>query len=141
MAGIQVQIKWQGANTAGGILNSFSDKGKSAIDQGTKTVALMFRDYLASYAQGGHPEHPNVITGRLSGSMRIAPEGWAKYKVGSDAEYAPYVEFGHMSRSWGSDKWHYVPAYPFFRPAVTSVFDSGEGQRVFEAAIKQALGK
>lgn len=140
MSGIKVSINWSGASSAATALSLLGAKAETAVDKGVHTTALLFRDKLVSYAQAGHPGHPNVITGRLSGSMRIAPRGNAHYDVGSDAEYAPYVEFGHMSRSWGSDKWHHVPAYPFFRPAVTSTFDSGEAQTVFLSAVKQALG-
>lgn len=139
MSGIKVSINWSGANQAAAALSSLGARAEAAVDKGVHTTALMFRDKLVFYAQAGHPGHPNVITGRLSGSMRIAGSG-GHYQVGSDAEYAPYVEFGHMSRSWGSDKWHHVPAYPFFRPAVTSAFDSGEAQSVFLSAVKQALG-
>jgi hypothetical protein len=114
-----------------------------AVTLGVQRVALYFRDNCVLMAQAGHPSHPNVITGRLSGSMRIAPirDGInAARQVGSDAKYAPFVELGHMSRSWGSDKWHAVPAYPWFQPAIVQTFDSGDAQTIFLNTIKEVLG-
>jgi HK97 gp10 family phage protein len=54
---------------------------------------------------------PNVITGRLRGSItwRLGADAEGLYAdIGTNVEYAPYVEFG-TSRA---------PAYPFLGPAL-----------------------
>lgn len=147
MSGIKVSINWKGGAESSAYLAAMGEKAKTAIDQGVHTVALLFRDNLVKMAQAGHPEHPNVVTGRLAGSMRISGNN-ARYQVGSDAEYAPYVEFGHTQQSG-----RFVPAlgkrlvadsvkaYPFFRPAITETFDTGDAQTVYDTVVRRNLGK
>src|SRR5260221_933247 len=113
----QISIKMDISNAVS-VLDVIKGNVPQMVEAGIKGVAMYARDKMTTYAQAGHPEHPNVITGRLSGSMRFEshPAGYkTTAEVGSDVDYAPYVEFGHMSRSWGSDSWHPVPAYPWFR--------------------------
>src|SRR5436309_1677379 len=64
---------------------------------GITRVALALRDQIVKYSGEGHPEHPEVQTGRLKASIRYVIEEGTDVKayVGSDAEYAPHVEFGH----------------------------------------------
>lgn len=59
---------------------------------------------------------PNIITGNLLRSIRYAVAASDTVKaayIGTDVEYAPYVELG-TSRSW---------AYPYLRPAATEHTD------------------
>lgn len=143
MSKIQVSLKID-AGAGLNILEQLSQKLPEAHTLGIQRVALYFRDNCVLMAQAGHPEHPNVITGRLSGSMRykmLSSGIHASVEVGSDAEYAPYVEMGHMSRSWGSDSWHAVPAYPWFQPAISQTFDSGDAQQIFNNTVGEVLGK
>lgn len=56
---------------------------------------------------------PNVITGRLRGSItwRLGADGLGLYAdVGSAVVYAPYVELGTSN----------APAYPYLRPALAA---------------------
>lgn len=138
---MQINLKVIGADK---VLSNFTDKInklRQAQRDGVKTVAIRLRDEATVLSKGGHPEHPNVQSGRLSNSFRyqMVESGKAIAYVGSDVDYAISVEFGHMSRSWGSDMWHWVPAYPFFMPAIVNVFDSGEAQAIFEKVFQNAL--
>src|SRR5690242_17021262 len=65
--------------------------------QALERVALLLRDTVVQYAGEGHPEHPEVQTGRLRSSIRYLVEDGTPVKayVGSDAVYASFVEFGH----------------------------------------------
>lgn len=144
-ASISVQVNLLGLDSALTTLQMLQTKSGTTMEQAINTVALYFRDNLVLFAQAGHPDHPNVITGRLSGSMRVAMHkqgitSWAE--VGSDAGYAAYVEFGHMSPNWGDPKkgWHKVPAYPFFQPAIMQTFDSGDAQSIFDQVVANNLG-
>lgn len=137
MASVSVHIDISNANL---FLGGLGGNAANAISNGIEKVAMYLRDKMTTYSQGGHPDHPNVITGRLSGSMRYQMTGTATAEVGSDVNYAPYVEFGHMSPNWGNAAkgWHFVPAYPWFRPAITDV-QGGEGQAVFNGAVAESL--
>jgi len=121
-------------------LKALLSKSPGAISAGVEALAMQGRDLMVEYAQAGHPSHPNVVTGRLAGSMQYMKLPSANYAlVGSNADYAPYVEYGHMSPSWGYGAWHFVPAYPWFRPAINDL-QSDIGDQVFKEAVMEALG-
>lgn len=117
----------------------------AATTTALKAVAIRLRDGMVSYSEQGHPDHPEVQTGRLKGSFRFQLTSPTQAVVGSDADYAPYVEFGHAQ-----EPGRFVPAlgkrlvassvkpYPFARPAIDDVM-SGEGMTVFAQAFKNAL--
>ena len=141
MADIKLQL-----NGLNNVLNSLFRKGedvKRAQSEAVKTVAIRLRDEATELSKGGHPDYPNVQSGRLSNSFRYEMEEGEKAiaHVGSEMDYAIYVEFGHMSLTFGHEPWHYVPAYPFFRPAIVNVFDSGDAEAIFEQTFKDALNK
>lgn len=135
MGGFTFSLNLNSLNTAISNLDKSAAQIQSANNAGLETVAQYLRDTLVKYSQAGHPDHPNVQSGNLSGHMTYVM-GNGQAIVGSQTPYAPYVEFGHMSRSWGSNRWHFVPAYPFFRPAIQEVFYSGLATSLFKAAVK-----
>lgn len=119
-------------------------EAQSAKFRAVTNVCLYVRDLIVDkYVGAGHPEHPNVITGRLKNSIRIRvlPEAGNVVRgfVGSDAEYAPHVEYGHMQlKAWGHTlkKPNPVRAYPFMRPAMLEA-QSGGAQRIFENTMRE----
>lgn len=124
---------------AQGFLSGLKDSADQVVTLSVGVAANYLRDLMVEYAQSGHPEHPNVVSGQLSGQMAAEPLGSRGYEVGSKLDYAPHVEFGHMSKSWGHEVWHWVPPYPWFFPAVNE-FMSGEGESKFVEAATSALG-
>lgn len=69
-----------------------------------------------------------VDTGRLRASItRSTENGGLTGKIGTNVEYAPYIEFG-TSRS---------AAQPFLRPAIDDNKDAFD--RIFRANMKRAL--
>lgn len=63
------------------------------------------------YAGAGHPDHPNVQTGRLRSSIAWSyheDERGLVVRIGSNVEYAPFVEKG-------TDR---AKAYPYLAPAL-----------------------
>lgn len=127
------------------VLSGLSGNLGAAVETGIERVALLFRDNCVLMAQAGHPEHPNVVTGRLSGSMQyqmLSTGVDASAEVGSNVDYAPYVELGHMSPNWGDPNkgWHAVPAYPWFQPAIDETFSSGDAETLFGETVKGVLG-
>ena len=139
-------------NGLDGVLGKLEDlkkKSKAAEVLGVKRAALMLRDTIVKYSDEGHPDHPMVQTGRLRSSIKykMVEGATTQAYVGSDAKYAPFVEFGH-----GQTPGRFVPAikkklkatmvkpYPFVRPAITDVFDGGQAQKLFEGAVKEKLG-
>lgn len=143
MGGIHVSLTINTSNLDK--LTAMPAKLGDAVYLGIERVALLFRDNCVLMAQAGHPEHPNVVTGRLSASMQYRMLGSgesASAEVGSNASYAAYVELGHMSPNWGdpSKGWHAVPAYPWFQPAIDLTFNSGDAQQLFTETVKEVLG-
>lgn len=70
-----------------------------------------------------------VDTGRLRNSITHAQEGDDTEILGTNVEYAPYVEFGH--RSPGG---RHVPGQPYFEPAVQDHIP--EYKRIVEEYLK-----
>jgi hypothetical protein len=128
-----------------------AERAKQANVLGVKRVAMALRDSITKFAHAGHPEHPNVISGKLGSSIQFTPPSGlgiqVSSKVGSNALYAPYVEFGHSQ-----EPGRYVPAigkrlvassvkaYPFFRPGLVEVVDSGMAMKLFNQAVKETMG-
>jgi len=123
-------------------------KAKEAEVLGVTRAAIALRDSIVQYVDEGHPDHPEIHSGRLKASIRYVVDAGSPTTavVGSDAEYAPFVEFGH-SQTPG----RFVPAlgkrlvadhvkpYPFVRPAILDIFDGGIAQKLFEGAVKETL--
>ncbi len=86
---------------------------------------------------------PRVQTDRLRSSITVhlsPTEPVEEALVGTNVQYAPYVEFGHeivaqFKGMYGSRQFFHVgkraPAYPFLGPALTEVQASGEMDGVF----------
>jgi hypothetical protein len=58
-----------------------------------------------------------VRTGRLRDSISHEVDG-DTLRVGSDLDYAGYVEEGHRIVAWGHETGHFEPPNPFLRPAL-----------------------
>ena len=110
---------------------------------------------------GGHSE----MTGGLRGSTGTHGgtsgtniggnehgKGWAHIQVGTNVEYAIYIEYGHHTRGHGIDRvgsdraagmdmTHWVPAQPFLRPAFDGAGEeiAAEMSRILKAVIEAAL--
>lgn len=102
-------------------------------------------NYTAMYGENRHTSGKNkgkrysakskkagtVKTGSYSGVVGDASEK-AVY-IGTNVEYAPYVEYGHQQ--YGGEG--HVPAKPFLRPAASQ--HNEEYKRIMEAALKDEL--
>ena len=71
---------------------------------------------------------PNVITGRLRNSISHTVEDNKAY-IGTNVEYAPFVEFGNQR---GKETW----AYPFLKPAATE--HSEEYKQILKNSLENA---
>jgi len=95
----------------------------------------------------GHPEYPNVITGNLKNHIEVKVQdiqGGVLGATGTNVEYAKFVEFGHSQEpgrfipSLGKKLTAtHVKAYPFFRPAVSQVIDSGHAKEIFISEMRK----
>ena len=146
--GVLINVKIAGMNEALNAMKLRQINARNVDKLAIQRVALLLRDTMVRFAGAGHPEHPNVQTGRLKSSIRYTLEEGtpAKAKVGSDAPYAPFVEFGHMQtpgrfvpdlgkRLVAS----FVKPYPFVRPAITQVFDGGQALTLVKNTVKEAI--
>jgi phage gpG-like protein len=124
-----------GAN-AGGALTALLNEAHVAKDKSLAVLAatlvrqvklyLSFPGKGREYRRGkkrvhvasapGHP--PAVDTGKLRGSIATERLGPAQYRVGTNVEYASYLEFGTVGPEHTGG--HVLPR-PFFRPALKSV--------------------
>lgn len=146
---MQITSQLNGLEKTLGNLAGMKAKIRAAEILGITRVCVRIRDKAVGYTEAGHPEHPNVQTGRLKASLRYQIEEGSQVKgyVGSDADYAPFVEFGHSQ-----EPGRYVPAigarlvadsvqpYPFLRPAMDDVVDGKEGEKLYGGAFKEKLG-
>lgn len=91
----------------------------NVIDNSDAFKAAMKAGVEAAVEKIGMQAERNVMmlapvdTGRLRGSISHAASGDTVH-VGTNTEYAPYVEMGH--RQWQSGRW--VPAQPYLRPGI-----------------------
>lgn len=106
-----------------------------AINRALEAIGMQVENYAkmelekpkehASAPKGKDIIRPNVDTGRLVNSIthQVSPSEEAVY-VGTNVEYAPYVELGTQK----------TRAYPFLKPAVTEHID--ELKSLAEDALK-----
>lgn len=73
-----------------------------------------------------------VDTGRLRGSItnEVKPSEKAVY-IGTNVEYAPYVEYGHRVGTSGA----FVPPQPYLKPAVEN------SRSEIKSIVEENLGK
>lgn len=93
-----------------------------AINNALETIGNMAADYAAGLAP--------VDTGRLQNSItsEVSESEKAVY-VGTNVEYAPFVEYGHRTQSGKT-----VEGKPFLKPAIESHLD--EYKHVLESELK-----
>lgn len=106
-----------------------------AINRALEAIGMQVENYAttelekpkehASAPKGKDIIRPNVDTGLLVNSIthQVSPQEQAVY-VGTNVEYAPYVELGTQK----------TRAYPFLKPAVTEHID--ELKSLAEDALK-----
>ena len=75
-------------------------------------------------------QNKSVVTGVLMNSITHEPEDEKTMAVGSNVEYAPYVELGHRTRGGG-----YVKPKSYLRTAISENIDK------YRAVIKDVLSK
>ena len=85
----------------------------SAIEQALETIGMQVQNYAVMNIEKPKPHkngivRPNVDTGNLVGSIDHKPEGDRTMVIGTNVEYAPYVELGTQK----------TLAYPFLKPAL-----------------------
>ena len=83
---------------------------QSAIDKALEEIGLQAQNYATAICP--------VDTGRLKNSITHMQENENTEVIGTNVEYAPYVEMGHHTAS-GS----YVAPQPFLEPAVMEHVD------------------
>ena len=84
---------------------------------------------LVLLVEGEAKKRCPVDTGKLRASITPVIESWAAGYVGTNTEYAPYVEYGTRK----------MPAQPYLEPA----FEEGRKQakKIFGEAIARAIAR
>ena len=104
----------------------FTDNSKLFMSEMQRKVELAL-DLIGQAAEGHAKDNCPVDTGRLRNSISNKTSGDSVY-IGTNVEYAPYVEFG--------DRYHHnVGKAHFLRDAATT--HGGEYKRIAETVMKQ----
>lgn len=120
------------------------EKAMREIGMNAETAAKQLAPYdtgllrnsitYAISGQGAATPNYSADNGGGSGSYSGTAPGGSKDEVslylGTNVEYAPYIELGHTSR--GGKK---IPAHEFIRPAIEDHI--GEYKRIIEAELKR----
>lgn len=97
------------------IFISHKDKALEAIqaarDRALEIIGQQAQNYATLQLYPGH----GVDTGRLRGSIDHIQVDDDTEAIGTNVEYAPYIEFGHHTPSGG-----FVSPIPFLKPAVAN---------------------
>ncbi|WP_297699637.1 HK97 gp10 family phage protein [Mycobacterium sp.] len=72
---------------------------------------------LGTEIEADAKEHCPVRTGKLRESLHHVVEG-DEVRIGSDLDYAGYVEEGHRIVAWGHETGRFEEPQPFLRPAL-----------------------
>jgi len=130
-----------GINDTISALQRKNGAASSAVHSAIEQVAIALRDSMVRYVGAGHPDHPNVQTGRLRASLGYHFQDDTTALVGSDMPYAAPLEYGHrQTMAWGHPtNGRMTPPYPFVRPALDEVVHSGQAQQIVAAAVKQEV--
>ena len=141
MASFSVQLNISGLSDLGAALNTRSVAVEQAKNAAVDAVVQLLAETAAAYAEGGHPDNPEVDTGTLQSSLT-----WIHISDGTAAayttlDYAYWVEFGHEASGWYANMSNAipVPAYPFFRPAITQIEDGGQAAAIINEYLSAAF--
>ena len=109
---------------------TFISHAKDALtaEQAARSKAL---EIIGGKAEGYAKKLCPVDTGRLRNSITHQQYDDSTEVVGTNVEYAPYVELGHHTKS-GTP----VAGKPFLRPAAEN--HAGEYKRIMEQVMKNA---
>jgi phage gpG-like protein len=132
---------WVMANMSFEIKTDNTDAILKATDEAIYNALEIVGNKAADYAAGLAP----VDTGNLKNSMTcdVSIDEKAVY-IGTDVEYAPYVEFGHRQEvgryvpEIGKRLVKaYVPAKPFLKPAIVNNLEEYKG--IIESELKAKI--
>lgn len=110
-------------------LTSNAEAIKAATDEAIITALKAVGAQAQGHATAEITAVGAVDTGRLRDSIEFDVEDKTLY-VGTNVEYAPYVEFGHKTTK-GND----VAARPYLRPAIEK--NLSEYQQIFEQELSK----
>ncbi len=146
MASFHMNLNLSGMASMGETLNSRSVAVEEAKNAAIDAVAQRLTETAQAYSIAGHPDFPEEISQTLYQSLWWEHTGDGSAVVFTKLDYAYWVEFGHEPSGWYANMTSatFVPAYPFFRPAITQVIDGGEAQQIItehlQAAVQNADG-
>jgi len=146
MAGFSISLNITGISELANQLNLRGQAVEEAKNAAVDKVAQLLQQYVQTNIGGGHPEYPNNMTSTMRQSIMWEHVSDGKARVWTDLDYAYWVEFGHAQEPGrfvpaiqARLVQPSVPAYPFFRPAVTQIFDSGEAQQIITQTLQAAV--
>lgn len=141
MASFSVSLNIAGMSDLGNALNDRSVAVEEAKNAAVDQIVQLLAETAAAYAEGGHPNNPEVDTGTLQSSLTWQHVADGVATAYTELDYAYWVEFGHAPSGWYANMSDAtdVPAYPFFRPAITQVENSGEAMEIISNLLQDAM--
>lgn len=109
------------------IISNNKDEVKQALHDAVIKALTDVGDQAVDYVSDLSP----VDTGKLAGSYTKEVEGDEAVVIGTNTEYAPYVELGHNTVSGG-----YVAPRPHLKPGIMNHID--EYKSIIEEDLRNA---
>lgn len=143
MASFNVQLNISGISALGTALNTRSVAVEQAKNAAVDAVMQLLAETAQAYAEGGHPDNPEVQSGTLQESIKWMHVSDGVATTYTELDYAYWVEFGHEPSGWYANMSNAVPvpAYPFFRPAVTQIEDGGQAAAIINEYLSAAVAE
>lgn len=131
------------------LANQMNVRGQ-AVEQAKNAAVDKLAQALLQHTQqnigGGHPDLPNSLTGTLRSSFTWRHVRDGVSQVYTMLDYSYWVEFGHTQQPGRYVPQinarlvnAFVPAYPYFRPAIDELYASGEAERIITETLQAAV--
>lgn len=128
---MSIQLQTKGMNASKKYLSSLIEE----LDENVQDAMLKVINQIIADARSNLQNNANINSGTLLASIRILEEGKNYYLIGTDIEYAEYIEYGRgpinakpgktlhwIDKKTGKDVFakhaDAYPAHPFLEPAV-----------------------
>lgn len=95
------------------VFKSFRKEVLSKLDEACEVALEIVGGMAESDVKKKITQNRSVVTGNLRNSITHEPMDSKTEVIGSNVEYAPYVELGHRTRGGG-----YVNPKPYLQPAI-----------------------
>lgn len=112
------------------VFKSFRKDVLSKLDEACEVALEIVGGMAESDVAKRIVKNKSVVTGVLMNSITHEPMDSKTEVIGTNVEYAPYVELGHRTRNGG-----YVNPKPYLEPAISE--NAGKYQKVIQDVLSK----